>query len=530
MAFTGKVTSDFLKLVPTDLDNREKLLDYSAGDYATFRDTLLNYAKAVYASDYSNFSESDFGMFLIEMMAAVGHIQSFKSDYLANENFLKTARERNSVKKLLELIGIRMKGPISAAANAKVTIKTAYAASSASVLAENRIITINSSEDSAPITYTLYKVNVDGTVDLKNRSNNLEFQVSNSGGSIVIDDAVLLEGALIIEKGIFFDNDVVKTVELSQFPYVEKSAQIYIEGSPQTQGIYKEEENIYFASGPSDKIFQVTTNDDFKATIIFGDSSVGLSPAVNDDYTISYRVGGGTRGNIASEVINAPIKVTLTDGATTLESNGVLENSSQGTGGSDAESIQKAIRYAPLVFRSQDRLVTLTDYKAFANSFISNYGSTGKANAVVRRAYSSANMIDLFILERASDIQLRKATPEYKKQLLEAIQDKKMITDEPVIVDGLIRTLDIFITATIDKKFKNFQTEIKNKISSKILEYFNVDNSDFGDPFVPQDLIKYILDLTDVRYATLDNIDSTIKIEFNEIIQLNNFTVNIVLV
>jgi len=56
------------------------------------------------------------------MMAAVGHIQSNKSDYLANENYIGTARSRDSVKRLLEVIGVRLKGPISAAANADIFI------------------------------------------------------------------------------------------------------------------------------------------------------------------------------------------------------------------------------------------------------------------------------------------------------------------------------------------------------------------------------------------------------------------------
>ena len=522
MVFSGTVTSDFLKLIPVDLDNREKLLDYSAGDYATFRDALIKYSKAVYPLDYTNFSESDFGIFLIEMMAAVGHIQSFKADYLANENFLKTAKERNSVKKILELIGIRMKGPISAAANARITIDAGQSVSSVTIPASNRIVTITSDEDNAPLTYTLYKVNNDGTVDLTSNSIDLDFNVSDTGGQVTITSAVLLEGALIVEQGQFSDDDTVKVVTLSQFPYVEKSAQIYIEGSDTTTGIYKEEENIYFASGATDKIFQISTDDNYQARVLFGDSLLGLSPAVGDNYTISYRVGGGSRGNIASEVINSQISVVL-NGSATVQA--TIENSSEGTGGADAESIQKARRYAPLVYRSQDRLVTLPDYIGFINSFISNYGSTGKANAVVRRAFSSANIIDIFVLEKASDLQLRKATPEYKKQLLEAIQEKKMLTDEPVIVDGLIRTLDIFVTVTVDRKFKSFETEIRNKVIERILDYFSIDNTDFGEPFVPQDLIRYILSLTEVRYATVDNIDTTINVDFNEIIQLNNFTV-----
>ena len=527
MAFSGTVTSDFLKYLPTDLDDREKLIDYSSSDFNTIRQALINYAKAVYPLDYNNFSESDFGTFLIELMAAVGHIQSIKSDYIANENYLKTARDRKSVKKLLELIGVRMKGPISAAANVSITVPVASLnASSVTIAKENRSFSIQSPEDTGSLTYTIYKVKNNGTVDLEDNSLDLVFDVSSSGGVAVIRDAIILEGAMVVEEGVFLSPEAIKSIELTQSPYVEKSAQIYIDSNGDTNGIYKEEENLYFASGAEDKIFQIVTDENFKPTVLFGDSILGQSPAIGDSYTISYRVGGGSRGNLAAEVINVPVSVSATDGTTTTEFTSTLENTSIATGGADAETIAHAKRYAPPVLRRQDRLVTLIDYKSFVNTFISSYGSTGKASAVVRRAYSSANIIDIFVLEKASDLQLRKATPEYKRQLLEAIEDKKMLTDEPVVVDGLIRTLDLMINIAMDKKFKKVETEIVTKTRTKILDYFNVDNTDFGEPFVPQDLIRQILELPEVRYATVDNVESTLKVNFNEVIQLNNLTIN----
>jgi hypothetical protein len=206
--------------------------------------------------------------------------------------------------------------------------------------------------------------------------------------------------------------------------------------------------------------------------------------------------------------------------------NAVVENTSLATGGRNAESVAQAKRYAPLVFRSQNRLVTLQDFKAFANAFASNYGSTGKATATVRRAFSSANIIDLFVLERASDSQLRRATREYKKQLLEAIEDKKMLTDEVVVVDGLIRTLDLYVTLTLDERSRRDESAILQQARASIQDYMNIDNTDFAEPFVPQDLIRTLLeDITTVRYATVDNVDNTIAVGFNEITQLNNLII-----
>lgn len=529
VVFSGTVDSDFLKLLPSELDNKQKLIDYSASDFETLKQNLIKYVQATFPLDYNNFESSDFGVLLIEMMAAIGHIQSNKSDYLANENYIGTARSRDSVKRLLEVIGVRMKGPISAAANASITYETdaVPSPSSMTVAAPNRVITVTSPEDGGTLTYTLYKVNSNGTVDLTDPTEDLEFSVSATGGTVAVTDAVLLEGALVVETGTFNSPEAVKSINLSQFPYVEKSAQVYLTGNTTTEGVYKEEENIYFASGTDDKVFQVTTDEQFRASILFGDDTIGKSPSIGDNYVVTYRVGGGTRGNIAEGIINAQTQVSSV-GSTTEGRTATIENTSLATGGRDAESVAQAKRYAPLYFRTQDRLVTLQDFKAFANSFSSNYGSTGKATATVRRAFSSANIIDLFVLERASNNQLRRATQEYKRQLIEAIDPKKMLTDEIVVVDGLIRTLDLVVTINLDEKFRRSESQLIQSARRSILNYMNIDNTDFSEPFVPQDLVRVLLeDDTNIRYAQVDNIEKPIKVGFNEIIQLNNLVIRV---
>ena len=102
-----------------------------------------------------------------------------------------------------------------------------------------------------------------------------------------------------------------------------------------------------------------------------------------------------------------------------------------------------------------------------------------------------------------------------------------MLTDEVVIVDGLIRTLDLVINLRVDNKYQSVENTIKNKVNLKILDFFNVDNTDFGKEFIPQSLMYKMFEVDEVRYATIDNVKEPIKISFNEIIQLNNYTINI---
>jgi hypothetical protein len=523
MNFSGTITSDFMKLADVPLLKRPSLINFAATDFSTLRQSLIAYAKAVYPNDYKYFVESDLGMMFIELVSYMGSVMSMKADMLANENFLATANQRSSVKKLLELIGVRMKGPLSAAADAKIISDIAVTGSMKLTPAQ-RVIETVSPEDGGALTFTLYKV-VNGLVDLVNQLGEIELMVAESSDAAdkIFENVVMQEGALVQDAGSFAATEGVKTIKLTNGPVVEGSVQVFTTGpSAAKNGAFTEVPSVFFASGSSDKIFEVVYDDDYKATIVFGDGSVGVSPDSTSDYTAFYRVGGGTRGNIGRDSINASL---VTDIGTAT-----VTNTSKGTGGSNAETIEHAKRYAPLNFRRQDRLVTLEDYSVYANTFISTFGTVGKATAATRKAYSSANVIDIYVLEKASDFQLQRATTAFKTQLLTGINAKKMATDDIVIVDGLIRTLDLVTTIRIDRENEENQDRIKAKVRDKILTYMNVDNKEFGEDFRVSEINRQIFEVDEVRISTIDNVGQDITIDFNEIIQLNNLTINVELI
>ena len=527
MTFSGTIESDFMKLAEIPLGKRAALINFAATDFLSLRNSLIDYAKAVYPTEYKYFVESDLGMMFLELVAYMGSVMSMKADMLANENFLSTANQRASVKKLLELIGIRMKGPLSAAADAQITSDQALTAGQTlTITPEQRTIETTSPEDGGALTYTLYKV-VNGLVDTVNSAGSmiLNFAEGKGANANVFDNVAMQEGALVRDTGSFTATEATKTIALTQGPVVEGSVEVYVTSdTTAAKGAYKEVDNIFFASGSSDKIFEVVYDNEYNATIVFGDGSVGISPDDTASYLVLYRVGGGTRGNINKRVINTTGAGTKTgDVACVL----TITNLSKGTGGANAETLEHAKRYAPLNFRRQDRLVTLEDYSVFANSFISTFGTVGKASAATRKAYSSANIIDIYVLEKASDLQLQRATTNFKTQLLDNINPKKMATDDVVIVDGLIRTLDLITTIRIDKEEEKNQDQIKAKVRDKILTSMNVDNREFGENFVVSEVNRQIFEVEEVRYSTIDNVPQDVTIDFNEIVQLNNLTINI---
>ena len=457
---------------------------------------------------------------LLELFAYVGSVNTFKADFNAHENYLRLAKSRKSVKNLLQLVGVSMKGPISAAADAKLSFNTGLGADYY-VTPSNRVVNPISPEDGANLTYTLYKT-INGRVVPTDNDGGFILSPSESDDSEnkIFTNLVLQEGAYVNETGTFDSTELVKTIPLSQSPVIEGSVEVIINGDSDTSGSYVEVDNIFFASGSSEKVFQVVPDDDFTATIVFGDNKIGQAPRGGDSYTVLYRSGGGSRGNIKQSFINS----SFAGGA------GILENTSIGTGGADAETVDHAKRYGPLTFRRQDRLVTLEDIKVFGNSYIGKFGSVGKTTASVRRAYCSGNIIDVFILERSNDFQLRRATPQFKLDLLEQMNLKKMLTSELVILDGLIRTLDLIVSINIDKELRGKVEVIKAQARDSIQNFFLVDNNDFGKTLILQDLNRKIFEHDDIRFSTIDNLKYDISVDFNEIIQLNNLTINVNLV
>ena len=102
-----------------------------------------------------------------------------------------------------------------------------------------------------------------------------------------------------------------------------------------------------------------------------------------------------------------------------------------------------------------------------------------------------------------------------------------MLTDEIVINDGVVRTVDIVGTVYIDTKRKAFSEAIKQKVADKLTKYFNVDNRDFGQPLSIADVTSDLLTIPEVRFFKLNNIQDDIYVNFNEVIQLNNFELNL---
>lgn len=516
--FDGSIESDFLKLGQVPDDRKQNLIDYNLKGFDDYRIALQNYLKAVYPLDYNNFSSSDLGQMLVEMFAYMASVLTLRADMTANEMYIDTVKDENNLKRLLQLIGVSMKGPTASRASASLTLppQVTLGAYDVIITESQRRININNQRSGTPLTYTICQQQTNGTLDLFTKDlvvRNADFP----GGTNVNTSLLILEGSFQSQSGKFNGADSRQTITIQQGPVIEGSIGV---SSTEEGGIeYNEISNLFVASGGAQPVFQKQYIDGFGAVLEFGDGVRGRLPTPGATYIVTYRQGGGVNGDVVRGNINQNITVGV--GSQTF--NAVIANTTKGTGGHAAETVEHAKRYAPYFFRTQYRAVTGEDYTALANSFVGNTGVTAKAMVSLRKNGAAANVIDLYILSKASNNQLERASIAFKKEMLDYFKSYKMLTDEIVISDGVVRTLDIAATVFIDKAQRAYADNVKAKAAARLVEYFNIDNVSFGQKISKADITNFMLEVPEIRFFNIDNLPADIFLNYNEIPQINNF-------
>ena len=525
-AFDGTIKSDFLQLGTLSPQTKASRIDYSVADFDEYREALLNYLKAIYPLDYNNFVESDLGIMLVEMFSYLSSVLSLKADMLANESFLSSVQSPENLRKLLQLIGISLKGPISAKASCTATLATADVlgvGKTVTIALSDRSFSVPNNKDTGLLTYSIYEVDDAGVIDLVSPTLILGKDDSLNDSGSTFSKIILLEGQLKKVSGTFSDTASIQTIALTDSSIVEGSLLVRIGGET-----YNEVQNLFLANG-TDKVFSKTYTDNYAATLIFGDDIRGKSPSPGETYDVYYRTGGGTRGNIAPGVINISIPAIHTDnGSVSIQ----VTNTTKATGGLNSETVEHAKKWSPYFFKTQSRAVTGEDYTTFANQFVSTVGQSGKSSAVLRNSGAGSNMIDIYTVAFADEVegvqaQLDRSSIAYKNELLIYLDKYKMLTDEITIVDGLIRTLDLKTTIFVDKTFRYFEEDIKRSASSKVLNFFDLSQREFGERVRVDELNRVLFEIPEIRFSKLDNLTDDIKLNFNEILQLNNLEINI---
>ena len=486
-------------------------LNYTNQDFWSMKSRLVDYIRQQFSTDFSDFVESSLAIMLIENWAFLADTLSFKMDQIANEIFIDTVTELDNAFRLAKLVGFVPQPPIAAVSLWTVTLNNP-------VLSDVTIpspFDLNVSAGATNITIELFPADADNNPIL-------DQDIIIPAGSVVNASVVGLEGKTLTTT-VIGNGTTGQTITLSNSPVIFDSIRV------QVDGVLWQQVDFFTDSQPR-REFRIEYDSTYTAYVIFGNNRAGLVPSNGSSILVTYRVGGGSIGNIISgsvqkqTIINVPgITYGIPVG---------IRNYTGGQYGYDGDSIDDIRNKLPAWTRAQNRAVTGLDYKTLTDQFVTPYqGQVGKSNAVLRNYGCSGNIIDLYVLAlNGTDANgvgtLTQASDGLKSELQTYISSVQMFTDFVCIRDGQVILVDINLDVILDRLYRKFEDELRIKIQRRINDLFNLQKWEYGQTLRNSDIVKCLSDLSqiqsyEVTFVTNDsnNGGNIVTTKFYEIIR-----------
>jgi hypothetical protein len=96
-------------------------ITFTAFDYDTVKESLIQYLKIYHAENFNDFIESSDLIAVMEIFAMVAEMLAYRIDMVSHENFITTAQRKQSILKLARLISYRASRNIPARGLVKIT-------------------------------------------------------------------------------------------------------------------------------------------------------------------------------------------------------------------------------------------------------------------------------------------------------------------------------------------------------------------------------------------------------------------------
>lgn len=355
-------------------------VDYTSRDFYALRADLISRVKAN-IPEWQGTDAADFGVALIEAFAYMGDITNYYVDRMANEAYLPTATQRQSLLNIASLYGYGVTSLAAAATTLKFGNNTG---SSITLPAGTQVFTDVVSNDIT--TRLIFTTALSVTIPANTA-------VGSSSYTSVASNYALISTANSYGIKLATSSTLPRqTYALSDINIVDSTISIAttVDGTtfvPWTRVTRLSEANS------TDNVYTVTYDANNYPYITFGDNISGAIP-FNDIY-VQYGVGGGTVGNILagqiSAVYNSLRYVPGFDSAALATANAAVSitNSDDATGGTDLESSDSIRANATNAVQANQRAVSLNDYSNLASSI----PGVGKANV----AASTPGSVSLFV-------------------------------------------------------------------------------------------------------------------------------------
>lgn len=240
-----------------------------------------------------------------------------------------------------------------------------------------------------------------------------------------------------------------------------------------------------------------TTYGNYVASNIINNDMLGVLPKEGWTMFILYRVGGGVSSNLGIGALNKFTLANVDWGANTNNTNGSIRgkvltsltvtNISSALAGKDSPSTSEIKYLMKYNTSSQNRAVTVTDYRAKLMEMPPKYGAPFRCSVIEEN-----NKVEMDFLGLDSNGNLTSYLPQtLVENSIEYLSNFKQINDYIEIKSGKIYNIGVMGEMFIDKNYN--QANVVTSVINKIKEYFSVNNHEMGDDIFVGDLEKEIM-------------------------------------
>jgi hypothetical protein len=353
-------------------------IDYTSRDFAALKADLVDLIKERTNTTWDPTDYSDLGNVLVETFAYMGDIMSHYLDRIANETTIDTAIQRKTLLSFAKLYDYVISGPTPATVNVTFTN-----------ISNNTLDIPTGTQVIAPLSFGEYsevyfETTTSATAIVPGASITLPCQ---EGKTVNTDKPDLIDStfniALPANLGTS-DGRATQSFTIPETGIVNSSITVYV-GQGVAFGNWTYVDNL-FESGPGDRVFTTTPNEDGTINVVFGDNVNGSIPPSGQLISATYKVSVGSAGNIKSLSIT---ELTFFPGNLDpqVTSYFTVSNSAPASGGSDGDTTANIKNKIKAAVSTRRRAVTLEDFSYLAN-LAEGVGKSSAASSV----YTNVNL------------------------------------------------------------------------------------------------------------------------------------------
>ncbi len=417
-------------------------------DFDNIADNLKNYLKGQDTFKDYNFEGATLSI-LIDLLAYASHIGAVNTNIAASELFLDSAQIRKNVVSRAKDLGFVPSSEKASTAKANIVLRNVRSADG----------TVPSTSSMIMSRGTQFRTTYEGV--------KYEF-VSASTYTPTVDGTTFTYNNVDLVQGTFAQDQFVFDSQIKNAKFVVSNQRVDKQrmtvtinsgGVSSTYALSTDVSNIDTTS----KVYYTQENEEGFIEIYFGDGTLGVSLLDGDIITVDYVIVDELHADGANRFTQVGAINGFTDSTISV--------TEKASGGAEKESIESIKFKATKFYTSQNRLVTLNDYKAKVQEYYPNADAVavwgGEDN--VPPAYGK-----VFVALKPNNADYLSETE--KTQVKNSLNKLNMLTVRPEIVDAdiikiLISTTFKYNPALTTLTAGELSTLVKNTINQ-----FDTDN------------------------------------------------------